>query len=66
MKQKNVTPNYILLAALIIVEFLLFRTFVAREICNMVPSDVDQSVYLNQSYSIYRNIIESDYRNALA
>lgn len=66
MKQKYVTPNYILLAALIIVEFLLFRTFVAREICNMVPSDVDQSVYLNQSYSIYRNIIESDYRNALA
>ena len=64
MKCKNVTLSYIFLAVLLVAEFLLFRTFIVREICNMVPSDVDQSVYMNQSYSIYKNIVEANYQEA--
>lgn len=57
--------NDIWLVVVILFEFLLFRSFVLREICNIIPSDVDQSVYLNESYKIYLDIIATDYKSVL-
>lgn len=65
MRFKHKTINNVFLVVFLLVEFLLFRSFVMREICNMVPSDVDQSVYLNQSLNMYKSIVEGDYKGAL-
>lgn len=64
MKYKRITKNNFFLILLIGIEFMLFCTFAVREVCNMIPSDVDQSVYLNQSYSLYSNIVGADYKSA--
>lgn len=58
--------NKLLWVLFLSIEFMLFRSFVKRDICNMIPLDVDQSLYLSQSYSIYQSIIETNYQEALA
>jgi hypothetical protein len=66
MKHKCITKTNFFLTLFITIEFMLFCTFVVREICNMVPSDVDQSVYLNQSYRLYKYILEANYKYAVS
>lgn len=42
---------------MIIFEYLLFRTYVYREVINKIPRNADQLSYMTASYSIYENII---------
>lgn len=52
----------LLLGGVLIIEFLLFRTYVIREISMMIPSDVDQSVYLNETYSMYSFLVNANWK----
>ena len=47
-----------LIITLIISEYLLFRTYVLREISNNYPAWSDQTAYLTLSYTLYENILK--------
>ncbi len=49
---------WLLLTGLLLVQFLLFRQFVEREIAWMMPRSFDQSAYLLHSYQTYEVMVE--------
>ena len=55
-----------LIITLIISEYLLFRTYVLREISNNYPAWSDQTAYLTLSYTLYENILNNGLLSALA
>jgi len=54
---KQTIPFWVFFIFLLVIEFLLFRTFLQREIANNFPGSWDQASYLISSYSLYENIM---------
>src|SRR5262249_38984159 len=48
--------GWLLLVALLVVEYALFRQFALREVAWAVPLSYDQTAYLAQSYAAYEQI----------
>ncbi len=47
-----------LFVCLILMQFLLFRTYAIREVVGYYPRDFDQSLFLSLSYQTYENILQ--------
>jgi hypothetical protein len=63
---KNYTNRHlIVLLSIIFVEFVLFRTYLAREINWNYPTFSDQAGYLKLSYQLLELILNQDYRNII-
>lgn len=57
--RQNISPLSLGLGifVLILVEFILFREYILREIISYYPTNFDQAGYLAQSYTVYENAI---------
>lgn len=50
---------------LTMIEYLLFRNFVLRDIVNTYPGSFDQAIYLSKSYTLYENILNQNLVKAI-
>lgn len=57
MSTTNKTTFWLLFCSVIIIEFLLFHTYVLREIVDFYPSSFDQSGYLSTAYQLYEKLM---------
>lgn len=56
-KQNTNTLFWCFILGIILIEYLLFRTYALREIVEYYPADFDQSMYLLQSYKLYETLL---------
>lgn len=54
--------DIILLGALFLLEFALFRTCVQREIIGSCPRNIDQAVFMRMTYHMYENIVQGNFK----
>ncbi|MBC8459028.1 MAG: hypothetical protein H8D67_13625, partial [Deltaproteobacteria bacterium] len=56
--QKQSAIFWVLFACLILVQFLLFRTYAMREVVGYYPTHFDQTAYLTRSYHLYEEMLK--------
>ncbi|HEX5245372.1 MAG TPA: hypothetical protein VFW23_19075, partial [Tepidisphaeraceae bacterium] len=63
--RESVSPCLIVLA-LLVLQFCLFRVYVAREIAWAYPAHFDQAVYLERSYETFDAMVHEGFFHGLA
>lgn len=64
--KKNEIAIYFVLSSMLILEYLLFRNYVLRELAWGYPQHFDQTVYLSESYYLYEKILAGEWAAVFA